>query len=234
MATRACPECSFEIGHFGQVEGRGSSPTMFSTGTFTPSTNTSLISCSPSSVAIGRTVMPGVFLLMSTNPTPRCFFAAFPSVHTGAKIQSAQCASVVQAPWPLTVECSPTWLAEVFSQARSEPAPGSLKPWHHHSAPLSMPSRKRCLCGSVPKLMRTSPTMMMPHWCGCGAGACWSFRGRLSAARASRRDHHAPLPSRASTKPAGTACRATSPTVPWSACRARPCAGAFCPADHGR
>ena len=50
-------------------------------------------------------------------------------------------------------------LGRVFSEARSEPAPGSEKPWHHQSSRLAMRGRNCCFCSSVPKAMSTGPTM---------------------------------------------------------------------------
>ena len=73
----------------------------FSTGTFTSSKNTSLTSWLPSMVWIGRTVMPGVFMSISRNVMPSCFFA-LASVRVRQKIQSAYCAEVVQVFCPLT------------------------------------------------------------------------------------------------------------------------------------
>ena len=102
-----------------------SSPTRFSAGTSTLSKNTSFTSCSPSSVMMGRTVMPGDFMSMSRNEMPVC---GLPSVlvRTRQKIQSPYCPSVVQVFWPFTMYLSPRRSARVFTEARSEPAPGSL------------------------------------------------------------------------------------------------------------
>ncbi|MNT66893.1 hypothetical protein D3C72_2049910 [compost metagenome] len=47
------------------------------------------------------------------------------SVRTRQKIQSAKWAMVVQVFWPLTMYLSPLRTARVFSEARSEPEPGS-------------------------------------------------------------------------------------------------------------
>ncbi len=78
-----------------------SSPTRFSAGTRTSSNQTSLTSWTPSSVMMGWTLTPGVFMSMSRNEMPAC---ALPSgrVRTRQKIQSAYWASVVQVFWPLT------------------------------------------------------------------------------------------------------------------------------------
>ena len=47
---------------------------------------------------------------------------------------------------------SPSRSARVRSEARSDPASGSLKPWHHRSRPLTIPGRKPCLHVVAPVL----------------------------------------------------------------------------------
>ena len=89
---------------------------------------------------------------------PCCFFASG-SVRTRQKIQSAYCASVVQVFWPLTTYSSPSRTAVVFSDARSEPALGSEKPWHHQMSRLAVLGRNRCFSSSLPKVAITGPTM---------------------------------------------------------------------------
>jgi len=68
---------------------------------------------------------------MSTrmNEIPSCALAEG-SVRHRQKIQSAYCASVVQVFWPLMIYLPPLFSALVRSEARSEPEPGSEKPWH--------------------------------------------------------------------------------------------------------
>ena len=79
-----------------------SSPMRFSTGTRTFSNQTSFTSCSPSSMMIGRTVMPGVFMLISRKLMPSCWRPSV-LVRTRQKIQSAYWPSVFQVFWPLTM-----------------------------------------------------------------------------------------------------------------------------------
>ncbi len=55
---------------------------------------------------------------------PSCFFVL--SVRTRQKHMSAYCAPLVQTFWPLTRKWSPLSTHCVRSEARSEPAPGSL------------------------------------------------------------------------------------------------------------
>ena len=82
---------------------------------------------------------------------PSCFFTEA-SVRASTKIQSAYWASVVQVFWPLITQSSPSRLALVRSPARSEPAPGSEKPWHHQSRKSTMRGRKRSFCACEPKV----------------------------------------------------------------------------------
>ena len=44
---------------------------------------------------------------------------------------------------------SPSRSARVFRPARSEPASGSLKSWHHLCSPVRIGKRNRCFCSSV-------------------------------------------------------------------------------------
>src|SRR5262249_23220689 len=44
---------------------------------------------------------------------------------------------------------SPSRVAVVRKEARSDPASGSLKPWHQRSRPLIRPGRKRCWTASL-------------------------------------------------------------------------------------
>ena len=60
---------------------------------------------------------------------PACFFTSV-LVRTSVNMRLAWCAWVVQIFEPLTMYLSPSRTARVFRLARSEPAPGSEKPWH--------------------------------------------------------------------------------------------------------
>ena len=85
------------------VQPAPSSCTRFSTGTSTPSKNTSFTSCPPSMSASGRTVMPGVLHVDQQERDALLLAAPIRgSVRTRQKIQSAKCASVVQIFWPST------------------------------------------------------------------------------------------------------------------------------------
>jgi hypothetical protein len=73
---------------------------------------------------IGSTLMPGVFMSMRRKEIPSCGLPSL-EVRTRQKIQSAHCATEVQIFEPLTRKWSPMSSAFVFSEARSDPAPGS-------------------------------------------------------------------------------------------------------------
>src|SRR5258708_10731903 len=102
-------------------------------------------------VWIGRTVMPLLFMSIRMKEMPDCFFAAG-SVRHRQKIMLAYWASVVQVFWPLMMYLSPLRSALVFSEARSEPEPGSEKPWHHQSSTLALRGRHSRFCFSLPKV----------------------------------------------------------------------------------
>lgn len=80
---------------------------------------------------------------------PLCFAASL-SVRTKATHQSACWAPLVHNFWPLITHLSPLSSAWVRSPARSDPAPGSEKPWHHWISPFSIGGRNRRFCSSVP------------------------------------------------------------------------------------
>src|SRR5580700_4239169 len=87
---------------------------------------------------------------------PWCFGASG-SVRTKRKHQSAKCAPEVHTFWPLTTKRSPLSIARVRRLARSPPAPGSEKPWHHRSSPARMAGRCRFFCASVPSWIKVGP-----------------------------------------------------------------------------
>ena len=102
---------------------------------------------------------------------PSCFFAAFGSVRHRQKIQSAYCASVVQVFCPLITHSSPSRRALVRNPARSDPAPGSEKPWHHQMSKFAVGGRNRCFCASLPNCAITGPTMLVLNASGAGTEA---------------------------------------------------------------
>ena len=50
----------------------------------------------------------------------------------------------------------------VLSDARSDPASGSEKPWHHTMSPRRMRGRNSCFCSSVPHCNSVGPTRISP------------------------------------------------------------------------
>ena len=87
------------------------------------------------------------------------------------KIQSPYWPSVVHVFWPLTMYSSPSLTAVVRSDARSEPASGSLNPWDHQMSRLAVLARKRSLISSEPKAAMTGPTMLALNASGIGTCA---------------------------------------------------------------
>ena len=53
-------------------------------------------------------------------------------------------------------------MAVVRMLARSEPASGSLKPWHQCSAAERMPGSQRSCCSGVPHWMIIGPICQIP------------------------------------------------------------------------
>ena len=125
-------------------------PTIMSAGVRAPSKNTSQKWSPPVISTSGRTSMPGWSIGRSRKEMPLCFGPAV-SVRQSAKIQSANCAWLVQTFWPSTTHSSPSRRARVETDARSLPAPGSLKPWHQYSSPRRIGGRNRARCASDPK-----------------------------------------------------------------------------------
>ena len=72
------------------------------------------------------------------------------SVRASTTPKSALWAQVVQTFWPVSTHSSPSRSARMASEARSEPAPGSLNSWHHSSSLRTIGGRKRSRCSSVP------------------------------------------------------------------------------------
>ena len=80
---------------------------------------------------------------------PLCFGTSG-SVRATSIPRWAMCASVFQTFWPFTTHSSPSRTARVASEARSDPAPGSLKSWHQISSPVkSGRSNRAAVSGSA-------------------------------------------------------------------------------------
>ncbi len=102
---------------------------------------------------------------------PCCFFGASGSVRTRLKIQSACWPSVVHVFWPLITQSSPSLTALVVSDARSEPALGSEKPWHHQMSRFAVFGRNFSFISCEPKLAITGPIMLALKASGGGTHA---------------------------------------------------------------
>jgi hypothetical protein len=92
-------------------------------------------------------------------------------VRTRQKIQSACCPSVVHVFCPLTIQSSPSLVARVVKEARSEPALGSEKPWAHQMSRFAVGGRNRSLSSWEPKFAITGPTMLALKASGGGTQA---------------------------------------------------------------
>ena len=109
------------------------SPTTFSTGTSTPEKKISLNSASPVIWRSGRTSTPGAFMSTIRYVSPACRSESG-SLRVRRMHQSAMCAYDDHTFWPSTTNCAPSSRALVRTAERSEPAPGSEKPWHQISS----------------------------------------------------------------------------------------------------
>jgi hypothetical protein len=83
---------------------------------------------------MGRISMPGRSMGQMKYEIPLCFGTSG-SVRATRMPNFDRRAPLVQIFWPLTTHSSPSFTARVARLARSEPAPGSLKSWHHTSSP---------------------------------------------------------------------------------------------------
>ena len=63
---------------------------------------------------------------------------------------------------PLSTHSSPSRSPRVASDARSEPAPGSLSSWHHFSSLRTSGGRKRSRCSSVPNANSAGAALFKP------------------------------------------------------------------------
>ena len=102
-------------------------PSVDETGTRTLSKKISLNSLSAVSVIKGRTSTPGKVMSTKMHVMPLCF-GTLRSVRTSSSHQFARCPKVFHVFCPLITHVSPSSTAEALSDARSEPASGSLNP----------------------------------------------------------------------------------------------------------
>jgi hypothetical protein len=133
--------------------------------------NSSLNSASPVIWTKGRTSTPSWSMSIRKYVRPRCLGASG-SVRATSMHHLASCAYVVQTFCPVTTHSLPLRTARVFSDARSEPEPGSEKPWHQISSADRIGARKRCFWSSVPWAITVGPPIASPRTLAiCGAPA---------------------------------------------------------------
>ena len=136
-------------------------PTRFSRGTRASSKKTSPNSLSPVICRSGRTVTPGRVELAEDERD-----AAVAVLRIGAA-RGRRSSPPTGRRWSRSsgrsaTKWSPSSTALVLSEARSLPAPGSLKPWHQISSPASIGGMKRRRCSSLPWWMSAGPSSPMP------------------------------------------------------------------------
>src|SRR6202034_3479618 len=124
-------------------------PTTISSGTNTPSRNTSLNNASPVISRSGRIRMPGELISIRKEVIPLCFGASG-SVRARHTPHCALCADDVHTFWPVNSQPPSTRTALVRRDARSEPASGSENSGHQKSSPRNVPGTKRSTCSGVP------------------------------------------------------------------------------------
>ena len=92
---------------------------------------------------------------------PLCFGTSA-SVRARQIPQRANCAYDVHTFWPESSQPSSTRTARVASDARSEPASGSLNSWHQISSAVRIAGSQRCFCSSVPCASSVGPARLIP------------------------------------------------------------------------
>ena len=97
----------------------------------------------------GRISIPELFISTRKYVSPLCF-GTVASVRARQMAQSAFLASDVQTFWPVRSQPPSARSALVRSEARSEPASGSLKSWHHEISPRSVGPAKRSAWAALP------------------------------------------------------------------------------------
>jgi hypothetical protein len=91
------------------------------------------------------------------------------------------CAKDDQTFWPLTMKWPFSRRALVRTAERSDPAPGSEKPWHQISSVERIFSRCFCFCASVPCAMIVGPAMPRPMTPRCGGASARAISSRKIA-----------------------------------------------------
>src|SRR5437660_4334366 len=84
------------------------------------------------------------------------------SVRARQTAKSDKWAQVVHTFWPVRTHSSPSSTARVASEARSDPAPGSLNSWHHFSSLRTIGPRNRRFWSSVPYANNAAAVLLSP------------------------------------------------------------------------
>src|SRR5947208_3661781 len=92
---------------------------------------------------------------------PLCFGASA-SVRAKHTPQSANWAYDVHTFWPLSTHPPSTASARVDTEARSDPAPGSLNSWHHSSSAERIFESHRSFCEDEPCASSVGPARFTP------------------------------------------------------------------------
>ena len=136
-------------------------PSTSVTGTRASVKKTSPNSLAPLICLSGRASTPGWCMSISSIEMPLC--RELPgSVRTIVKILSPCTALVVHTFWPLTTKSSPSRTPRVASAARSDPAPGSEKPWHQITSLRSIGPMISFFCASEPIAMTVGARKVRP------------------------------------------------------------------------
>ena len=140
---------------------RSTSPTTWSAGVVAPVKNTSLNSLSPDMARMGRTSIPGWSHVHEQEREAPVLGRRASRYGRGGRSSSPPGPSTSTASGrrsPSGRRRAPPWSRR---EARSEPEPGSEKPWHQRSSPLRIRGRNRRFCSSVPHRSRVPPSILM-------------------------------------------------------------------------
>jgi hypothetical protein len=149
---------------------------------------------------------------------PCCFLSPL-DMRASRKHHCAIVAYDVQIFWPDTHQPLPSRRAAVCSDAKSEPAFGSLKPWHQIASPRAIGGRCVRRCSSVPCRMMAGPTQLTPMYCAPRGSWCAHISSRTAvcshgeAPRPPNSSGHAMHSSTRSARSRQNVCATTPATV---------------------
>ncbi len=110
--------------------------------------------------------MPGASIGTRNTVSPCCLRPSL-DVRASTKHHCAMSAYDVQIFWPDSSQPLPSGSGSALDlrDARSDPASGSLKPWHQMTSPRAMGGRCPSFCSGVPCRMIAGPTQLTPMYC---------------------------------------------------------------------